>query len=110
MKTISQMEQDLIELDLIGEETMKGKRVRELDEDEIQDLKVLGELRNAVYSVRYELFNSRGVDILKIDSVSSVCILNDGEKKYIGVMNDEGMDVTSYKEITDAQYNAFMQQ
>jgi hypothetical protein len=109
MKTISQMEQDLIELDLIGKETRGEKRTNELTEDDIDKMKVLGKLRKAVYDVRYDLFNSRGVDILKIDSVSSVCILNDGDRKYIGVVDDECMDVTSYKEITDDQYNAFMQ-
>jgi len=103
------MEQDLIELDLIGKETRGEKRTNELTEDDIDKMKVLGKLRKAVYDVRYDLFNSRGVDILKIDSVSSVCILNDGDRKYIGVVDDECMDVTSYKEITDDQYNAFMQ-
>lgn len=63
---------------------------------------------NEPWIAEYELyttFKSIGTTIL--EGASSVCIADDGERKFMVLLSDEYRCVDSYKVITEQQYNSF---
>ncbi len=107
MKTISEIEAKLKELDLLYNETRKGKKTSELTKDEREKILAISEQGEDVSEERYEMFLTMGRIIL-YGTTTSVFVLNDGKEKFMAVLNDEFKMITSYRRITDEQYNAFV--
>jgi hypothetical protein len=106
MKTISEIEDKLKELDLLYKETRKGKKTSELTKDEQDRILAISEHGHNANEELYQAFLTKGIKILD-DSLTYVCIMDDGERKFIAMLNTEFEMVTIYKKITDEQYNAF---
>lgn len=106
MKTISEIEAKLKELDLLYTETRKGKKTSELTKDEQDRILAISEQGYNVNEELYQEFLTKGIKILD-DSLTYACIMDDGEQKFIAMLNTELEMVTRYKKITDEQYNAF---
>jgi len=107
MKTIEEIEAKLKELDLLYKETRKGKKTSELTKDEQEKILAISEHGEDVSEERYEMFLTMGKIILS-GTTTSVFVLNDGKEKFMATLNDEFKMITSYRRITDEQYNAFV--
>jgi hypothetical protein len=110
MKTISEIEDKLKELDLLYKETRKGRRTSEiswLDTETIEMLTAITEQGEKLYEEQYQMFLTKGIKIVD-GGLTYVCILDDRERKFMAMLNTEFETVMSCKNITDEQYNAFV--
>jgi hypothetical protein len=105
MKTISEIEDKLKELDLLYIETREGKRYSELTVKEFETIVDISKQSESLSEELYEMFNTNATTIL--DGINSVRILDDGKEKFMAVLSDEYGALMHYKRITDKQYNAF---
>ena len=70
-------------------------------EQELQGVKDAEVLNYELYTT----FKSIGTTIL--EGASSVCVADDGERKFIVLLSSEYRCVDSYKVISEQQYNSF---
>jgi hypothetical protein len=106
METILKIENQLKKLDLMYVEVRMGKKTSELTEDERDKIIAISEQHEDVSEELYEMFNTNAIAIL--DGITSVCVLDDGNEKFMAVLNDEFSALVHYRRITDDQYNAFV--
>jgi hypothetical protein len=106
MKTILKIENQLKKLDLMYKEVRMGKKTSELTEDERDKIIAISEQHEDVSEELYEMFNTNAIAIL--DGSTSVCVLDDGNEKFMAVLSDEFRPLMHYRRITDDQYNAFV--
>ena len=106
MKTILEIENQLKELDLMYKEVRMGKKTSELTEDERDKIIAISEQHEDASEELYEMFNTNAITIL--DGITSVCVLDDGNEKFMAVLSDEFRALMHYRRITDDQYNAFV--
>ena len=59
----------------------------------------------------YELYTTfKSISTTILEGASSVCVADDGERKFMVLLSDEYRCVDSYKVITEQQYNSLVQQ
>jgi len=106
MKTILEIENQIKEIDLLYKETRKGRKFSELTVKEFETIVDISKQGESLSEEQYEMFNTMGRIIL-YGTTTSVFVLDDGKEKFMAILNDEFKTITSYRRITDEQYNAF---
>ena len=78
-------------------------------ENELQGVKY--DDAEVLYYELYTTFKSISTTILGYEGASyPVCVADDGERKFMVLINDDYRSVYSYKVITEQQYNSLVQQ
>ena len=77
-------------------------------------MKKISQIENELQGVKdaevlnYELYTTfKSISTTILEGASSVCVADDGERKFIVLLSGEYRCVDSYKVITEQQYNSF---
>jgi hypothetical protein len=109
MVTIAEIEARIKELELQYQQVRRGRFTSELTNDERNKIIAISEWVENAQEEMYKIFSTMGRFIL-YGNTTSVFVLNDGKEKLMAILNDEFKMITSYRRITDEQYNSFAQQ